>query len=120
MFSSITNELLMSLTVKALYTKDLDPEIRDFILFVAYTNGLLNEHGEKTDSYLALMTDDLEKLVRKLTGKQKQASGLCICGCGRNPRGRSRYARAACRKKVSRYGKVTGLENAQKIGNVTI
>jgi hypothetical protein len=102
MLSAITKDRLMSLTVKASFTKDLDPEIKDFIMFVAYKNGLVDEQEEKTDYYYALMNDDLEKLIRKLTGKQKQAIGLCACGCGRDPHGRGKYATAACRKNASR------------------
>ena len=102
MLSAIKFDQLMSLTIKATYTEGLDSEIRDFILFAAYKNGLVDEQEEKTDYYYVLMNDDLEKLIRKLTGKQKQASGLCACGCGRDPKGRGQYATAACRQKASR------------------
>jgi hypothetical protein len=102
MLSAVTMNRLMSLTVKAFFIKDLDPEIKDFIIFVAHKKGLVDEQEEKTDYYQALMNDDLEKLIRKLTGKQRQATGLCACGCGRDPNGRGKYATAACRKKASR------------------
>jgi len=102
MLSTLTKDRLMSLTVKAFFTKDLDADIKDLIMFVAHKNGLIDEQEEKTDYYYVLMTEDLEKLIRKLTGKEKQASGLCACGCGRDPHGRGKYATAACRKKASR------------------
>jgi len=102
MLSAVTIPQLMSLTVRAFFIKDLDPEIKDFILFVAHKKGLVDEQEEKTDYYYALMNDDLEKLIRTLTDNQKQASGLCACGCGRDPNGRGKYATAACRKKASR------------------
>src|SRR5947207_3339103 len=102
MLSAITLEQLMSVTVKGFHTENLDSEIRDFILFAAHKNGLVDEDGTTTPKYFGLMTDDLEKLIRKLSGYQTKAAGLCACGCGRNPRGRSRFATAACRLKVFR------------------
>jgi hypothetical protein len=105
MLESITYPKLMSLTIKALYSKNFDPEIKDFIFFAAHKNGLLDEKGQRTARYYELMNDDLEVLIRSIAGQQKQASGLCACGCGRNPAGRGKYATAACRNRVSRTSK---------------
>ena len=102
MFPQITTEMLMALTIKAIYAKNLDPDIRQLILSVAHKNGLVDVNGEKTPNYFALMNGDLESLIRTVTGYQKSASGLCSCGCCRNPAGRSRYATTACRKRRSR------------------
>jgi|SRR5262249_3914909 len=107
MLTEVTSDKLMVVTIKALFSENLDPDIKDFVLFAAYKNDLVNEQGEKTPKYFSSIDDDHEKLIRKLTGYQKKPAGLCACGCGRNPYGRSRYARAACRKKVSRFGKIT-------------
>ena len=92
----------MALTIKAIYAKNLDPDIKQLILSVAHKNGLLDANGEKTPKYFALMNGDLESLIRTVTGYQKSASGLCSCGCGRNPAGRGKYATTACRKRMSR------------------
>ena len=113
MFNQMTHDVLMSLTVKAFHAKDLDSEIRDFILFAAHKNGLVDEQGNTTPKYFSFMNDALEQRIRQLTGFQKKAVGLCACGCGRNPSGRSRYATTACRKKVSRLTKVTNIQNHQ-------
>ena len=102
MLSAVTIPQLMSLTVRAFFIKDLDPEIKDFILFLAHKNDLVDDQGEKTEYYYFQMNDELEKLIRKLTGKENQASGLCACGCGRDPKGRGKYATSACRQKASR------------------
>ena len=88
----------MALTIKAIYAKNLDPDIKQLILSVAHKNGLLDANGEKTPKYFALMNNELESLIRTV----KSASGLCSCGCGRNPAGRSKYATIACRKRMSR------------------
>src|SRR5262249_31491875 len=98
MFSPITTEMLMALTIKAIFDKNLDPDIKQLILSVAHKNGLLDANGEKTPKYFALMNGDLESLIRTVTS----GSGLCSCGCGRNPAGRGKYATTACRKRMSR------------------
>ena len=98
MFSPITTEMLMALTIKAIFDKNLDPDIKQLILSVAHKNGLVDVNGEKTPKYFALMNGDLESLIRTV----KSASGLCSCGCGRNPAGRAKYATTACRKRMSR------------------
>jgi hypothetical protein len=54
MQSAITFEQLISVIVKAFYTKNLDPEIKDFILFAAHKNGLVDEQGKTTPKYLCV------------------------------------------------------------------
>ena|SRR5262249_57737388 len=114
MLTEVTSDKLMVVTIKALFSENLDPDIKDFVLFAAYKNDLVNEQGEKTPKYFSSIDDDHEKLIRKLTGYQKKPAGLCACGCGRNPYGRSRYATAACRKKVSRSVKIRENEKSQE------
>ena len=113
MLTEITSDKLMVVTIKALLSENLDLDIKDFILFAAHKNGLVDEQGQQTAKF-SLMNDDREKLIRELKGHHKHASGLCACGCGRNPRGRSKYATAACRKKVSRSVKIRDNEKSQE------
>ena len=116
MLTEVTSDKLMVVTIKALFSNNLDPDIKDFILFAAYKNDLVNEQGEKTPKYFASIGGDHEKLIRELTGYQKKPAGLCACGCGRNPHGRSRYATAACRKKVSRFAKIRESAKSRETG----
>lgn len=107
MLSAITFDQLMFLTVKAFYIKNLDPQIKDFILFTAHKNGLVDEQDKRTSKYLSFINDHHEKLIRELTGYQKKPAGLCACGCGKNPRGHGQYATEACRTRACRKRKVT-------------
>ena len=54
-------------------------------------NGLTDTDNRPTSLYWALMNDEIEALVRALTGK-----GLCICGCGGFAK-IGRYAFKRCR-----------------------
>jgi hypothetical protein len=93
---------LMLLIVMAWYEKSMAPKKKAIIIRAGQRYGLIDSDGRKTSKYFALVNDDVEKLCRELTGKTKQAPGLCACGCGRMVRGRARTATATCRKRLSR------------------
>jgi hypothetical protein len=93
---------LVLLVARSRYEKGLGVAKKTAIRLAAQKYGLLDAEGRTTSKYFALLNDEVEQLVRELTGKTEHAAGLCLCGCGRMTRGRAKTATIACRKRLSR------------------
>jgi len=110
---------LVKLLVHAKYEKHFPPKKKAILLAAGQKCGLIDEQGQRTSKYFALINDEVEQLARELTGQSKQPERPCPCGCGKPVRGRAKYAKRACKQRHYRRrgkGEATGVTVNQNSG----